>query len=604
MKEFLNYLSKLKNYKSSVVLYLICYLFTAIFTVVSIPAIIPLFEMLFFQATNAVEKPQEINSVMTFIQSLKYQFSVWVNGMPKKDALTIICLLICGIFFLKNLFRYSAIYIVAPIKAGLIRDTRSELFRKFVNLPLAYFSEERKGDLIARMTADVQDVEWTLLSTLESWVKDPLIIIGSIAFMTYISLPLTLFVLVLLFITAFVIGGISRSLKKNAVLAQEEFGELISVQEESLGGIRIIKAFGSESYIIGRFERILKKYRDLVVKIHRRRELAPPLSEFLGIVIVSILLWYGASLVFSSKLEASSFLAFIYAFFNVIEPSKTLSASYFNVQKGMAALQRIQAVLKVEETIRDQDDAQPKETFDYDIEFRNVSFKYPGTQEYVLKNINLKIGKGEKIALVGSSGSGKTTLVDVLSRFHDIQEGDILIDGIALKNIKIESLRKIIGMVTQEAILFNDTIEDNILFGQQRNKADLESAMKLSHSFEFITEEGKGLDFNIGDRGTKLSGGQRQRLTLARAIYKNAEILILDEATSALDSASEKFVQDAMDEMLKDRTAIVIAHRLSTIQKVDRIYVMSDGRIVESGNHAELLDKNGEYRKFVELQTM
>ncbi|MBK7341063.1 MAG: ABC transporter ATP-binding protein [Saprospiraceae bacterium] len=604
MKEFLNYLSKLKNYKSSVVLYLICYLFTAIFTVVSIPAIIPLFEMLFFQATNAVEKPQEINSVMTFIQSLKYQFSVWVNGMPKKDALTIICLLICGIFFLKNLFRYSAIYIVAPIKAGLIRDTRSELFRKFVNLPLAYFSEERKGDLIARMTADVQDVEWTLLSTLESWVKDPLIIIGSIAFMTYISLPLTLFVLVLLFITAFVIGGISRSLKKNAVLAQEEFGELISVQEESLGGIRIIKAFGSESYIIGRFERILKKYRDLVVKIHRRRELAPPLSEFLGIVIVSILLWYGASLVFSSKLEASSFLAFIYAFFNVIEPSKTLSASYFNVQKGMAALQRIQAVLKVEETIRDQDDAQPKETFDYDIEFRNVSFKYPGTQEYVLKNINLKIGKGEKIALVGSSGSGKTTLVDVLSRFHDIQEGDILIDGIALKNIKIESLRKIIGMVTQEAILFNDTIEDNILFGQQRNKADLESAMKLSHSFEFITEEGKGLDFNIGDRGTKLSGGQRQRLTLARAIYKNAEILILDEATSALDSASEKFVQDAMDGMLKDRTAIVIAHRLSTIQKVDRIYVMSDGRIVESGNHAELLDKNGEYRKFVELQTM
>lgn len=604
MKEFLNYLSKLKNYKSSVVLYLICYLFTAIFTVVSIPAIIPLFEMLFFQATNAVEKPQEINSVMTFIQSLKYQFSVWVNGMPKKDALTIICLLICGIFFLKNLFRYSAIYIVAPIKAGLIRDTRSELFRKFVNLPLAYFSEERKGDLIARMTADVQDVEWTLLSTLESWVKDPLIIIGSIAFMTYISLPLTLFVLVLLFITAFVIGGISRSLKKNAVLAQEEFGELISVQEESLGGIRIIKAFGSESYIIGRFERILKKYRDLVVKIHRRRELAPPLSEFLGIVIVSILLWYGASLVFSSKLEASSFLAFIYAFFNVIEPSKTLSASYFNVQKGMAALQRIQAVLKVEETIRDQDDAQPKETFDYDIEFRNVSFKYPGTQEYVLKNINLKIGKGEKIALVGSSGSGKTTLVDVLSRFHDIQEGDILIDGIALKNIKIQSLRKIIGMVTQEAILFNDTIEDNILFGQQRNKADLESAMKLSHSFEFITEEGKGLDFNIGDRGTKLSGGQRQRLTLARAIYKNAEILILDEATSALDSASEKFVQDAMDGMLKDRTAIVIAHRLSTIQKVDRIYVMSDGRIVESGNHAELLDKNGEYRKFVELQTM
>ena len=604
MKEFLNYLSKLKNYKSSVVLYLICYLLTAIFTVVSIPAIIPLFEMLFFQATNAVEKPHEINSLMTFIQSLKYQFSVWVNGMPKKDALTIICLLICGIFFLKNLFRYSAIYIVAPIKAGLIRDTRSELFRKFVNLPLAYFSEERKGDLIARMTADVQDVEWTLLSTLESWVKDPLIIIGSIAFMTYISLPLTLFVLVLLFITAFVIGGISRSLKKNAVLAQEEFGELISVQEESLGGIRIIKAFGSESYIIGRFERILKKYRDLVVKIHRRRELAPPLSEFLGIVIVSILLWYGASLVFSSKLEASSFLAFIYAFFNVIEPSKTLSASYFNVQKGMAALQRIQAVLKVEETIRDQDDAQLKETFDYDIEFRNVSFKYPGTQEYVLKNINLKIGKGEKIALVGSSGSGKTTLVDVLSRFHDIQEGDILIDGIALKNIKIQSLRKIIGMVTQEAILFNDTIENNILFGQQRNKADLESAMKLSHSFEFITEEGKGLDFNIGDRGTKLSGGQRQRLTLARAIYKNAAILILDEATSALDSASEKFVQDAMDEMLKDRTAIVIAHRLSTIQKVDRIYVMSDGRIVESGNHAELLDKNGEYRKFVELQTM
>ncbi|HRI01443.1 MAG TPA: ABC transporter ATP-binding protein [Saprospiraceae bacterium] len=603
MKEFIQYISQVKQYKGSIILYLVCYLFTAIFTVFSIPALQPLFEMLFLQKSIDAQAPAQFHGLMDYIQLAKFHFSQWLAGQSKSDAITSICILICAIFLFKNLARYAGIYIVAPIKAGIVRDTRLKLFKKFLALPLSYFSEERKGDLIARMTADVHEIEWTLLSTLESWVKDPLIILGSIAFMLYVSPSLTLFVLILLFVTSFIIGGISRTLKKNAIDAQSEFGELVAVQEESLGGIRVIKAFGSENYIINRFSSILNKYRDLVVKIHRRRELAPPMSEFLGIVIVSVLLWFGARLVFNNEMQASSFLAFLYAFFSVIEPSKTLSASYFNVQKGIAALRRINEVLDHEVVLTDAVDAVKKNSFDSEICFRNVSFKYSGAQDYVVKDINLTIKKGETIALVGASGSGKTTLVDLMVRFYDVQEGEILIDGVNIKKIKIESLRKFIGIVTQEAILFNDSIENNVLFGEQKeNEQKVWSALELANAKEFVQDGDKSLDYNIGDRGVKLSGGQKQRLTIARALYRNPSIMVLDEATSSLDSASEKLVQKAMDEALKDRTAVVIAHRLSTIQKANRIYVLNEGRIIEEGTHTELLSNQGEYFKLVNLQ--
>ncbi|MBK7224661.1 MAG: ABC transporter ATP-binding protein [Saprospiraceae bacterium] len=583
---------------------MISYLLTAIFTVVSIPVIIPLFEMLFQKDICIENKPAHLHSISDSIQNIKYQFSYWISGTDRKNAISIVCIIVILVFFLKNIFRYSGIYFITPVKAGILRETRDKLFQKFLRLPLSYFSEERKGDLISRMTSDVSEVETTLLSTMESLVKDPLIIFGSIGFMLYTSTKLTLFVLVLLFVTAFIIGGISRSLRRKAFQAQSEFGELVSIQEETLGGIRVIKAFGSEPYIRNRFSEILDKYKNLIININRRRELAPPLSEFLGIVVVAILLWYGASLVFADQIKGASFLAFLYAFFNVIEPSKTLSATYFNIQKGMAALERIESVMQVPETIQDHPNAVHKTIIEDKIEFKNVGFTYFNNATRVLNQISFEVPKGKTIALVGSSGSGKTTLVDLLARFYDVSSGSIEIDGINIQKIQLVDLRKMIGIVTQEAILFNDTIRNNVLCGMP-NEGDekIWEALRLAYAEDFVRESSGQLDHQIGDRGVKLSGGQRQRLTIARALYRNPPIIILDEATSALDSASEKIVQQAMNKVLENRTAIVIAHRLSTIKNADHIIVLKEGEIVERGKHDELIENQKEYYNFVQLQT-
>ena len=583
---------------------MISYLLTAIFTVVSIPVIIPLFEMLFQKDICIENKPAQLHSISDSIQNIKYQFSYWISETDRKNAISIVCIIVILVFFLKNIFRYSGIYFITPVKAGILRETRDKLFQKFLRLPLSYFSEERKGDLISRMTSDVSEVETTLLSTMESLVKDPLIIFGSIGFMLYTSTKLTLFVLVLLFVTAFIIGGISRSLRRKAFQAQSEFGELVSIQEETLGGIRVIKAFGSEPYIRNRFSEILDKYKNLIININRRRELAPPLSEFLGIVVVAILLWYGASLVFADQIKGASFLAFLYAFFNVIEPSKTLSATYFNIQKGMAALERIESVMQVPETIQDHSNAVHKTIIEDKIEFKNVGFTYFNNATRVLNQISFEVPKGKTIALVGSSGSGKTTLVDLLARFYDVSSGSIEIDGINIQKIQLVDLRKMIGIVTQEAILFNDTIRNNVLCGMP-NEGDekIWEALRLAYAEDFVRESSGQLDHQIGDRGVKLSGGQRQRLTIARALYRNPPIIILDEATSALDSASEKIVQQAMNKVLENRTAIVIAHRLSTIKNADHIIVLKEGEIVERGKHDELIENQKEYYNFVQLQT-
>lgn len=605
MKEFFNYISQVGKYKGYVILHFIFYILTAIFTVASIPAIIPLFEMLFLDGEIKLSQPVEINSLGDYFKLAKYQFSVWLNQHDKADAVLIICISIGMIFLFKNLFKYLAVYFITPVRANLIRDTRSKLFNKMLDLPLSFFSEERKGDLIARMTTDVAELEFTLLMSMESLVKDPLIIIGSLIFMLYTSAKLTFFVLLLLLVTSLIIGGISRTLRKRSLNAQQEFGDLISLLEESLGGLRVIKVFASEKYVKSRYNRILNKYKNMLVNINRRRELASPLSEFMGIAIVCLLLWFGAKQVFAKQMDASTFLAFLYAFFNVIEPSKGLSAAYFNIHKGMAALQRIDQILKVNVEIKDTSDSISKNSFDAEIEFRNVGFSYPRQNDLVLKNISFTIRKGETIAIVGASGSGKSTLVDLLARFHDVKEGSIFIDGVDIKKIKITDLRKLMGMVTQEPILFNDSIRHNVEFREEQSEdSEIWKVLEASYSTDFVKSEDRGLDSNIGDRGNKLSGGQRQRLTLARALLRNPQILILDEATSALDSASETMIQAAMVNILKDRTAIVIAHRLATIKNADQIFVLKEGILVEKGTHEELILKNGEYCNFVELQSL
>ncbi|NOT37309.1 MAG: ABC transporter ATP-binding protein [Saprospiraceae bacterium] len=605
MKQFFKFLLQIRQYKGLVILHFVCYVLTAIFTVASIPAIIPLFEMLFRNGEVKVLPPEKTESLGEYFQYGKFKFAEWLNLHDRADGVLIICIAIGAIFLLKNLFKYLAVYFITPVRANLIRNTRQKLFSKMMDLPLSFFSEEKKGDLIARMTADVAELEFTLLNSMESLVKDPLIILGSLIFMLYTSIELTLFVMLLLLITSLIIGGISRTLRKKSMNAQREFGDLIALMEESLGGLRVIKVFGSENYVKSRFSRILNKYKDELVSINRRRELASPLSEFLGIVIVCILLWFGAKLVFSQQIDASTFLAFLYAFFNVIEPSKALSAAYFNIHKGMAALERIDHVLKVPIEITDQERAEQMDSFEEEIRFENVSFSYPNQSDSVLKNINLRIAKGETVAIVGASGSGKSTLVDLLARFHDVSSGAIYLDKHNLKNIQIKDIRKLMGMVTQEPILFNDSIRKNIEFSDKNYPQDeLWKVLDLSYSSEFVNQEGRSLESNIGDRGSKLSGGQRQRLTLARALLRNPQILILDEATSALDSASETIIQAAMENILKNRTAIVIAHRLSTIKNADQIIVLKEGEIVERGKHEDLIKMNGEYCNFVELQTL
>jgi len=604
VKSLTKLLRLVAKFRYRVLLHFIFYIFSTFFTILSIPAIIPLLEMLFQKQVQTLQPPESVESLGDFINYLKYEFSYWINLQERTSALMIICGGLASIFFFKNLFRYLAIYTMIPVRAGISARLRQLLFDKWMRLPISYFSKEKKGDLISRMTADVQEVEWSILSMLEALVKDPLLIIGSIAIMIYTSPSLTIFVIILMIFTSLVIGGISRTLKKQSGEAQQKMGELISIQEESLGGLRVIKAFTAEHYVKNRFDLILNAYRSLLIRLQRRRDLSSPLSEFLGVSIVCCLLWYGANLVFDEQLSGSVFMAFLYAFFNVIEPSKALSSAYFNIQKGLAAVDRIYEVLETEEQITDAPNAIAKFEFNSEIRFQDISFRYPNQSEDTIKNISLEIKKGQTIALVGASGSGKTTLVDLLARFYDVDQGSILIDGVDIREIKLSVLRNLMGMVSQEAILFNDNIINNVRFGREDfNESEVQESLKTAHAEGFVNERAEGLQHNIGDRGLKLSGGQRQRLTIARAVLRNPQLLILDEATSALDSNSEKMIQEAMTDLLKGRTAVIIAHRLSTIQHADKIVVLKEGQIVEEGTHESLLKQNGEYKRFVSLQS-
>lgn len=603
MKSFWRLLGYLRSYRLLVALNIGSNILTALFTAVAIPLLQPFLELLFDRKALVLNPPQGSLFSPANIQAwFNYNVSRFIAEEGKEAALVYVCIWIVGVFFFKNLFRYLSLFFMAPVRNGVIRDLRRQVFDKLLLLPLSYFSEERKGDLMSRITSDVQEVEWSILNVLEAIFREPLIIGGALGIMLYISPQLTLFVFVLLLFTGFVIGGIGRRLKRSSMNVQDRLGALVSVIEEALSGLRIIKGFNAEGYQREKFGQENEKYRYLLTRLLWRRDLSSPLSEFLGIGVVAVLLWFGSRLVFSGQMNAETFLTFIFAFYNVIEPAKKLSRAVYDIQKGVAAMQRVEMLLDAPIDIKDSNKPIEINNFETAIEYRNVGFYYRNPEEAVLHDICLQIPKGRIVALVGASGAGKSSLADLLPRFYDVRSGGIYIDGIDIREISLHSLRNLMGIVTQEPMLFHDTIYNNIVFGMEGVTQDeVENAAKIAYAHDFIMTTENGYQTNIGDRGLKLSGGQRQRLTIARAILKNPPILILDEATSALDAESEKWVQQALDVLMKNRTTIVIAHRLSTIRHADEIVVLQQGRVVQRGRHEELMLENGPYRKFAGL---
>lgn len=592
-----------RNYRLNVALNVLSNIFMVFFNIVSIPMLIPFLQILLGQQIPPTQKPDFQWSVKVLTDTFYYELGhiIQVNG--KEQALIYVCGGLVTIFFFKNLFRYLALFFITPMLNGVVRDIRQEIFDKTLRLPLSYFSDERKGDLISRVTADVQEVLWSILNVIETVVREPLLIIGALSIMLYISPILTGFVLVLLVFTGFIIGSIGKSLKKESSEMQGKLGSLVSVLDEALGGSRVIKAFNGEQYQQQKFAKENNGFLQLLIKVARRRDLASPTTEFLGIGVVCILIWFGFKRVELQEITPASFLAFLYAFFTVIEPAKAFSSASYNIRKGAGALDRIEEILNAEETIQDAEKTTDLPNFVEKIEYRDVSFFYKKEEKQILNTINLTIPKGKIVALVGASGAGKSTVADLLPRFYDVTEGGIFIDNVNIKYLKIKDLRNLMGIVTQEAVLFNDTIFNNIVFGKTDvTMADVEAAARAANAHDFIQNTEGGYQTNIGDRGMKLSGGQRQRLTIARALLRNPDILILDEATSALDSESEKLVQEALTKLMKGRTALVIAHRLSTVQHADEIIVMNEGQIIERGTHDELFKQGGAYRKLVELQ--
>lgn len=580
--------------------------FVAVFTLVSIPILKPFFDVLFNQVDTTVQRtnPGSI-SFQNFMEYINFHLYAFVEDFGRARALLMVCVFLVVSFLLKNIFRYISLVCMAYMRTGAVRDIRQMIFGTLLQKPLGFYKEERKGNLLTIMSSDVMEFESSVLSVLETIIRSPLIVLGSLGYMIYVSPTLTLYVVGLMVFTAVVIGGLSRQLKRQSREAQDLMGSTLSVTEESVYGIKTIRAFHAQRYVEGLFSQFNEAFRRMRNKILFRKDLASPMSEFLGVSVVTLLLWLGSNQVFSGELEASTFLTFIYAFYNIIEPAKSFSGAYYNYQKGMGAWERIRSLLHSEREYQLTNGTVTLDGFQEGIQVEKVSYKYPGEPHEVLQDIDLVIPKGGRVAIVGASGSGKTTLVDLICRFQSPTGGRITMDGIDIAEITEGSFREKISIVSQEPVLFHDTIRNNICLSETiPDEERLMEACRKANVWSFIAGMEDQLDTVIGEAGGKLSGGQRQRIVLARALYYDSPILILDEATSSLDSESEDIVQKAIENLGVDKTIIIIAHRLQTIRNVDRIIVLENGEIIESGRHDDLMAFKGVYSRFVELQSL
>ncbi len=606
MNYFLKILRFGLPYKRFAFLNILFNILYALFSALAYVAMIPMMQILFGTTPKTKVAPtyEGIGQIKNYLEGFfNYKITQYLEQDSGKALLFVIGMII-SLFFLKNIFNYLAMYFITFLRNGVLMDLRNELYQKTTSLPLYFFSEKKKGDLMARISSDVLELQHSFLSILELIVRDPLTIIFSLIVMFSFSVKLTLFVLIFIPLSGAVISQIGKSLKRKSDSVQKEQGEFMSLLEETLGGIKIIKAFNGQNTFIKKFKYSTQRFFDFSNKLLNRQNLASPVSEFLGIIVISVLLWYGGKMVLIDQtLNGAIFLSYLGLSYNILTPAKGISKAYYNIKKGDAAALRVLEILEAKDDMEDVANAKDIQTLEKEIRFDNISFSYD--QNKVLEGFSLQIKKGQTIALIGPSGSGKTTVANLLNRFFDIQKGNLTLDGTPINIVKKKSLYQLTGMVTQDTILFNDSVKNNIALGNpQATQKEIEEAAKVANASEFIEKLDQGYDTLIGEGGNKLSGGQKQRLSIARAILKDPDILILDEATSALDTASEKLVQEALENLMKNRTSLVIAHRLSTIQKADMIVVLNQGKIVETGSHKELITQNSTYKKLVELQSL
>lgn len=593
-------------YKKYAILNIVFNILYALFSTLSFMALIPMMSVLFDKTKKVTVEPvyTGFNHIKDYLGDyLNYYVTVTNRDKGVEFTLGVMVAIIIVVFLLKNIVNYFALYFATFLRNGVLKDLRNAMYTKIIELPLSFFSEKRKGDVMARIASDVGEVQNSYLSILELIIKEPLTIIFSIAMMLSISVKLTIFVFVFIPVSGLVISMVGKRLKKQSFRAQGEQGVFLSVIEETLGGLKVIKSFTSERYFKNKFQNSTDRYNTLSNKIMNRQNLASPLSEFMGITVIAILLWYGGHMVLVERsLNGAVFITYMGLAYNILTPAKAISKASYDIKRGNAAAERLMEILDEENAITSKPDAIERNVFENEISIEGINFRYEA--ENVLKNFSLTIPKGQTVALVGQSGSGKSTIANLLTRFYDVQEGSIKLDNLDIRDYTLDSLRGMMGLVTQDSILFNDTIRNNIALGKENaTNEEIIDALKIANAYEFVSTLPNGIDTNIGDSGNKLSGGQKQRLSIARAVLKNPPIMILDEATSALDTESEKLVQQALENMMQNRTSVVIAHRLSTIQKADKIVVMQKGQIVEQGTHDELIANEGTYKKLVMMQS-